>query len=138
LTAAADRSSTLWGVCPTGTMAAVMLSTNGSKTWRVATPSGEFPNSLGLAAASSSVALAWPGREISDAPPVAMDRTTNGGKSYSAVLSVSRSATVRWAGFSDPARAYALVEGGGSATATTHLYESNDEGATWHRVAIKS
>lgn len=138
VTAAADGSPTLWAACPTGTMAAVVLSTNGGRTWRVATPSGEFPNSVGLATGSASVALTWPGQQISNAQPAALDRTTNGARSYSAALSVSRSATVVWAGFSDPVRAYAIIQEGDSAPTTTRLYESNDGGATWRRVAIKS
>jgi hypothetical protein len=132
VTAAADGSPTLWAASPTGTMAAVLLSTNGGVTWRIATPTGEFANSLGLTAASSSVALAWPGPEVSDARSAAMARTMNGGGSYSAVLSSSGS--VLWAGFSDPVRAYALVV---TASGQTQIFESNDGGATWHQVVIK-
>ena len=90
VTAAANGAPSIWAVCPTGMMAGVALSTNGGRTWRLATPSGEFPNSLGLAAASSKVALAWPGQEISNALPATLDRTTTGGKRYSAVLSVPK------------------------------------------------
>jgi photosystem II stability/assembly factor-like uncharacterized protein len=136
--AAADGSPTLWAACPTGTMAGVTLSTNGGRTWQVATPSGEFPNSVGLAVASSSVALAWPGEETSKVPPATLDRTRDGGKTYSAALSVSRTSTVLWAGFSDATRAYALIARDGSATTSTRLYESNDAGTTWHRVPIGS
>ena len=138
VTAAANGAPSIWAVCPTGMMAGVTLSANGGRTWHVATPSGEFPNSLGLAAASSKVALAWPGQEISNAPPAALDRTTNGGKRYSTVLSLPSSLTVFWAGFSDPVRAFALIERAGSAATTTFLYESNDAGATWHRVPVRS
>jgi hypothetical protein len=138
LTAAADGNPTLWAACPSGTMAAILLSTNGGTTWRGPASSTEFFNDVGLAAASSSVVLAWPPQEISKAPPGALDRTTNGGRSYSTTLTVSSSSTVSWAGFSDPARAYALLEHGGPPTATTRLYESNDGGATWHWVAIRS
>jgi hypothetical protein len=62
-----------------------------------------------------------------------MARTTNGGGSYSAVL--SRSGRVLWAGFSDPVRAYALV---GTASGPTRLFESTDGGATWLQVVITS
>jgi hypothetical protein len=111
------------------------VSDNAATTWRVAEPTeAGFPNSLGLAAASSSVALAWPGQQVSRELPAALDRTTNGGKSYSAVL--SRSWHVSWAGFSDPARAFALVTGI-SSTSPTDLFESNDGGTTWHQVVIK-
>jgi hypothetical protein len=135
VTAAADGSPTLWAACPTGTEAGAWLSNNGGATWRVAEPTeAGFPNSLGLAAASSSVALAWPGHQVSMELPAALDRTPDGGKSYSAVLSSSWH--VSWAGFSDPARAYALVTGSGS-TSPTDLVESNDGGATWHQVVIK-
>ncbi|MFZ0171371.1 MAG: hypothetical protein WAL04_06780, partial [Acidimicrobiales bacterium] len=73
LTAAADGSPTLWAASPTGTMAATELSTDGGTTWRVVAATGEFPNSVGLAAASSSVALVWPGPEISGQAPTALD-----------------------------------------------------------------
>ena len=136
VTAAADGSPTLWAACPTGTMAEVFLSRNGGRTWVVA--SGGFPNSLGLAAASSSVALAWPGQQISNAEPPAMDRTTNGARSYSGALYLSAASEVLWAGFSDPSRAYALVRSGNLPTTTTRLYESEDGGKTWHEVAIRS
>ena len=132
VTPAADGSPTIWAVCPTGTEATVMLSTNGGTTWRVAEPTeAGFPNHVGLSAASSSVALVWPApfAEL----PAAMARTTNGGKSYSAVL--SSSGRVLWAGFSDPVRAYALLV---TASGPTQLFESNDGGAKWFRVVIKS
>jgi len=138
VTAAANRSPALWAACPTGMMAEVKLSANGARSWRLGTPGGAFPNSVGLAAASAWDALVWPGPEISNATPAALDRTTNGGRSYSAALSVPTSLTVVWAGFSDPARAYALLTEGGQAPPTTYLYESKDGGVAWHRVAIKS
>ena len=138
LAAAADGTPSIWAVCPTGTMAGVTLSTNGGRTWHAATPSGAFPNSLGLAAASAKVALAWPGQEISNAPPATLDRTTTGGKRYSTVLSLPGSTTVSWAGFSDSVRAFALIGRVGPTRTTTSLYESNDAGATWHRVPIRS
>ena len=137
VTAAADGSPTLWAACQTGTEAAGWESNNGGTTWHAASPRfAGFPNSLGLAAASSSVALAWPGQQNSKDLPAALDRTTNGGKTYSAVLSSSW--RVSWAAFSDPARAYALVaavETGG--TGPRHLFESNDGGATWRQAVIK-
>jgi len=138
VTAAADGSPTLWAACPTGTEAGAWLSTNGGMTWHSASPPmAGFPNGLGLTAASSSIALAWPGQQVSARLPAAMDRTTNEGKTFSAVLSSSWH--VSWAGFSDPARAYALATAAGTgATGPTHLVESNDGGATWHEVAIKS
>jgi photosystem II stability/assembly factor-like uncharacterized protein len=133
VTAAAEGSLTIWAACPTGTEATVLLSTNGGTTWRVAEPTeAGLPNSVGLAAASSSVALVWPGPQFE--LPAALARTTNGGKSYSAVL--SSSARVLWAGFSDPVRAYALLVV--TASGPTHLFESNDGGATWFQVEIKS
>jgi hypothetical protein len=132
VTAAADGSPTLWAASPTGTEATAKRSTDGGRTWHVAEPTeAGFPNSLGLTAASSSVALVWPAPL--DELPAAMARTTNGGGSYSAVL--SRSGRVLWAGFSDPVRAYALVV---TAPGPTRLFESNDGGATWHQVVIKS
>jgi hypothetical protein len=137
VTAAANGSPVLWAACPTGTMAEVKLSANGARSWRVGIPGGAFPNSVGLAPASASDALVWPGPET-NGPIAALDRTTNGGKSYSAVISTSSFSTVVWAGFSDPARAYALIQEGNSPETTTHLYESSDGGATWHRVAIKN
>jgi hypothetical protein len=134
VTAAADGSSTLWAACPTGTMAAAMLSTNGGTTWRVAPKTEEFPNSLKLSAASASVALAWPSyRSVSGA----LVRTTNGGGSFSVVLSEPSPATISWAGFSDSVRAYAFITSNGG-TGTTQLFESNDGGATWRSVVIKS
>ncbi len=137
VTAAANGSPALWAACPTGTMAEVKLSANGARSWHIGTPGGAFPNSVGLAAASSSDALVWPGPET-NGPIGTLDRTTNGGKSYSAVISTSSFSTVVWAGFSDPARAYALVQEGNSPDAATHLYESKDGGVAWHRVAIES
>jgi photosystem II stability/assembly factor-like uncharacterized protein len=127
LTAAADGSSTLWAACPTGMMAEAMLSTNGGVTWRVATPSEEFPNSLKLAPASSSVALASP---VPQSLSGALARTTNGGSSFSVVLQGSSSSAVSWMGFSDPARAYALLTG--------TLFESSDGGAMWRSVVVKN
>jgi len=132
VTAAADGSPTLWAASPTGTEATAKRSTDGGRTWHVAEPTeAGFPNSLGLTAASSSVALVWPAPL--DELPAAMARTTNGGGSYSAVL--SRSGRVLWAGFSDPVRAYALV---GTASGPTRLFESTDGGATWLQVVITS
>ncbi len=127
VTVAADGSPTLWAACPTGTMAEAMLSTNGGVTWRVATATGAFPNSLKLAAASSSVALASPAPETLSG---ALVRTTNGGSTYAVVLSGSSPSTVSWMGFSDPSRAYALLAGS--------LFESSDGGATWRSVAFKN
>jgi hypothetical protein len=133
VTAAADGSPTLWAASPTGTMAGTELSTDGGTTWHSVTPTGDFPNSVGITAASSSVALLWPGPQISGEAPAALARTTDGGTSFSSVLSSGR---VSWAGFSDAARAYALVSSG--STAGTQLFESTDGGATWRQVEIKS
>jgi photosystem II stability/assembly factor-like uncharacterized protein len=127
VTAAADGTSTLWASCPTGMMAEAMLSTNGGVTWRVATATGAFPNSLELAAVSSSVALASPAPETLSG---ALVRTTNGGSTFAAVLSGSSPSSVSWVGFSDPSRAYALLAGS--------LFESSDGGATWRSVAFKN
>jgi photosystem II stability/assembly factor-like uncharacterized protein len=138
VTAAADGTATLWSAAATGTEAGALVSDNGGVTWRVASPTkAGFPNSLGLAAASSSVALAWPGEQVNHGFPAALERTTNAGKSYSAVLASSRS--VSWAGFSDPSRAYALVAALGDGTrGPNHLFESTHGGALWHEVAITS
>jgi photosystem II stability/assembly factor-like uncharacterized protein len=125
--AAADGSSTLWAACPTGMMAEAMLSTDGGVSWRIATQTEEFPNSLKLAAASSSVALASPSYQTGSG---ALVRTTNGGSSFTVVLSGSSSSTGSWAGFSDLARAYALLAGS--------LFESTDGGGTWRSVALKN
>jgi len=129
VTAAADGSPTLWAACTSGSEAAAWLSNNGGTSW--VEEQGGFPNSLQLAAASASVVLAWPGTETATVP-FALDRSTNGGKSYSVVLPVSSSSTVSWAEFSTPARAYALVAGGH----TAHLFQSNDGGVSWRLVAI--
>jgi hypothetical protein len=138
ITAAADGTSTLWSASPTGTEAGAWESNNGGMSWHSASPAtAGFPNSLGLAAASSSVALARPGQQSSNGLPAALDRTTNGGKTYSGVLPSSWH--VSWAGFSDPARAYCLaaaMETG--VTGPSHLFDSNDGGATWHEVVIRS
>jgi len=136
VTAAADGSSSIWAACPTGTEAGTWLSNNGGTNWLQ--EQGGFPNSVQLAAASSLVALASSLQDQNGTPPDAMERTTNGGRSYSPVLSVSSFSTVLWVGFSDPVRAYALVEEGGSGSTTARLYESNDAGAAWHRVAVRS
>jgi photosystem II stability/assembly factor-like uncharacterized protein len=64
-------------------------------------------------------------------------RTTNGGQSFSVVLSESGS-FVAWVGFSDPVHAYVLLDSGDLATATSRLFASDDAGATWHRVMIKN
>ena len=130
VTAAANGSATLWAACPSGTNAGTWLSNNGGKTW--VRGQGGFPNTLHLAAASSSEVLAWPGKGSSKVA-FALDRTTDGGKKYSPVLSVSNSAAVSWAEFSDPIRAYAL----GRVRHVTRLFESNDAGATWHPVVIR-
>ncbi|MGA2835302.1 MAG: hypothetical protein ABSF84_01770 [Acidimicrobiales bacterium] len=127
VTAAADGTPTLWAACPTGMMAEAMVSTDGGVTWRVATATRPFPNSLELAAASSSVALASP---VPETLTGALFRTTDGGGTYAVVLSGSSPSTVSWMGFSDPSRAYALLAGG--------LFESTDGGATWHSVAFTS
>jgi photosystem II stability/assembly factor-like uncharacterized protein len=127
VTVAADGTPTLWAACPTGMMAEAMLSTNGGMTWRVATRTGPFPNSLKLAAASSSVALASPAPETLSG---ALVRTTNGGRTYAVVLPGSSPSTVSWVGFSAPARAYALLTGS--------LFESSDGGGTWRSVALQS
>ena len=137
LTAAANGAPVLWAACPTGMMAEVTLSTNGGRSWRVGTATGEFPNSLGLAAATSSDALAWPGQQVSKSRWIAMQRTTNAGKSYSAAITSRSFTTVTWAGFSDAVRAYALIQEGNYPDTTTHLYESNDQGANWRQVPIK-
>jgi len=126
VTAAADGTSTLWAACPTGMMAEAMLSTDGGVTWHVATATGEFPNSLKLAAASSSVALASPAPETLSG---ALVRTTNGGSTFTVVLPGSSPSTITWVGFSDPSRAYALVAGS--------LFESSDGGALWSSEALK-
>jgi photosystem II stability/assembly factor-like uncharacterized protein len=127
VTVAADGTPTLWAACPTGMMAEAMLSTNGGVTWRVATATAPFPNSLKLAAASSSVALASPAPETLSG---AVARTTNGGSTFAVVLSGSSPSTISWVGFSDPSRAYALLAGS--------LFESTDGGGTWRSVALKN
>lgn len=127
VTAAADGTSTLWAACPTGMMAEAMLSTDGGVTWRVATAPGAFPNSLELAAASTSVALASPAPETLSG---ALVRTSNGGSTFAVVLSGSSPSSVSWVGFSDPSRAYALLAGS--------LFESSDGGSTWRSVAFKN
>ena len=136
VTAAASGTATLWIAAATGTQAGALVSDNGGITWHVASPKmAGFPNSLGLAAASSTVALAWPGEQSSHGLPAAMARTTNAGKSYSPVLASSRS--ISWAGFSDASRAYALVAAVGDGTrGPNRLFESTDGGALWHEVAI--
>lgn len=138
VTPAADGTPTLWSAAATGTEAGAWVSDNGGQTWHTASPlMAGFPNSLGLAAASSSVALAWPGQQTSGELPAAMDRTANGGKSYSTVLSSAW--IVLWAGFSDPARAYAIVAAMDTgARGPTRLAESINGGVTWHQVVIKS
>ncbi len=138
LTAAVVGDPELWAACPTGTMAGAWLSGTDGRTWHAAGSgrTGGFPNSLGLAAASSSVALAWPGPEISGETPASLGRTTNGGQTYSAVL--SRAGRVSWAGFSYATRAYALLTPTKNGTnGPPSLFESNDGGLIWHRVAIK-
>ena len=127
LSAAADGTPTLWAACTTGTMAQGMRSTNGGVTWQVATAAGGFPNSLRLAAATASVALASP---VSEGDSGALARTTNGGSSFSVVLPGSSASAVTWAGFSDPANAYAILTGS--------LFESSDGGATWRAVVFRS
>jgi photosystem II stability/assembly factor-like uncharacterized protein len=127
VTAAADGTTTLWAACPTGMMAEAMISTNGGMTWHVATATGTFPNSLKLAVASSSIALALPAPETLSG---ALVRTTNGGGTYAVVLSGSAPSTVSWVGFSDLSRAYALLAGS--------LFESTDGGGTWRSVALKN
>ena len=127
VTAAADGTSTLWAACPTGMMAEAMLSTAGGVAWHVATATGGFPNSLKLAAASSSVALASPAPETLNG---ALVRTTNGGGIWAVALSGSSPSSVSWVGFSNPTRAYALLAGS--------LFESSDGGTTWRSVALKS
>jgi photosystem II stability/assembly factor-like uncharacterized protein len=127
VTAAADGSPTLWAACPTGMMAEGMLSTDGGVTWRVATAPGPFPNSLKLAAASSSVALASPAPETLKGAVV---RTTNAGSTYTVVLAGTSPSTISWVGFSGPSRAYALLAGS--------LFESSDGGANWRSVALKN
>lgn len=132
VTPAADGSSALWAACPTGTQAGAWLSINGGTTWHV--KAGGFSNALRLTAASASVALAWPSQDVAAAPSGSLDRTTNGGKTFSVVLSGSSS----WAGFSDPSRAYALLASSQATLGATRLFESNDGGATWHLVVIRS
>lgn len=126
LSAAADGSPTLWAACPTGMMAEAMLSTNGGVTWRVATRTGVFPNSLKLSAASSSAALASPAPQPLSG---ALVRTTNGGGSFLVVLPGSSSSRVSWTGFSDASRAYAILAGS--------LYESSNGGGAWRSVVVK-
>ena len=127
VTVAADGTSTLWAACPTGMMGEAVLSTDGGVAWHVATATGGFPNSLKLAAASSSVALASPAPETLNG---ALVRTMNGGSTWAVVLSGSSPSSASWVGFSDPSRAYALLAGS--------LFESSDGGATWRSVALKS
>jgi hypothetical protein len=136
LTAAANGSLSLWAVCPTGTEAETWLSKDGGRSWM--DEQGGFPNSVQLAAGSSSVALASPALEPGGTAPSALERTTNGGTSFSVVVLTGSAPRVLWLGFSDPARAYALIEFGDAAVVTAYLYESTNGGATWHRVAIKT
>jgi len=135
VTAAVDGSSSIWAACPTGTEAETWQSDVGGRRW--AGGQGGFPNSVQLAAASSSVALASSSQERNGVPPNALVRTTNGGQSFSVVLSESGS-IVAWVGFSDPVHAYVLLDSGDLATATSRLFASDDAGATWHRVMIKN
>lgn len=128
LDAAVDGSGALWAACTSGSAAATLRSDNGGTAWT--TEQGGFPNSVQVAAASQSVALASPGQE--QGRPALLERTTNGGRSFSVVLSLS-GARVVWLGFTSPARAYILVTRG----AATKLFESGDGGAGWHSVVIK-
>ena len=107
LLAPAAKSSSLWAVCPTGTEAETWLSDNGGRSW--VEGGGGFPNSVQLAAGSSAVALVSPAQARNGVPPTALERTTDGGRSYSVVLSKAN-ARVAWIGYSSPLRAYALLE----------------------------
>ncbi|MGA2528957.1 MAG: hypothetical protein ABSG36_07310 [Acidimicrobiales bacterium] len=133
--AAADGTSSIWAACPTGTEAETWQSVDGATSW--AAKQGGFPNSVQLAAASSSIALASRSQAKTGIPPDALERTTNGGRSFSVVLSES-AFHVAWIGFSDAMRAYALFESDDLGAMTTRLYESEDAGATWNLVVIKS
>jgi photosystem II stability/assembly factor-like uncharacterized protein len=128
VTVAAEGSTTLWAACASGSGAGTWLSHDGGKSWTGG--QGGFPNSVQLAAASSSIAIASPGQVRGR--PNSLERTTDGGRSFSVVLSES-SYRVIWIGFSGPARAYALITIGDA----THLFESRDEGASWHLVGDK-
>ncbi|MGO9560590.1 MAG: hypothetical protein ACLPYW_16080 [Acidimicrobiales bacterium] len=131
LTTSADGSVTLWAACPTGTEARSWLSTNGGASWHQR--AGGFVNQLRITAASATVALAWPGGTAANS----LDHSGDGGSRFSVVLAPSRTSRVTWAGFSDPSRAYALVDTSSSSSSSV-LYESNDGGATWSAVVIKS
>ena len=137
VTATADGTPTLWAACPTGTEAEAWVSTNGGAGWRP--EAGGFDNHMQLTAASAAVALAWPAQAAPGASPNALEETTDGGASFSVVLSGSASLSITWAGYSDPDRAYALLATSDSGSAvTSRLYESDDGGATWSAVAIGS
>jgi photosystem II stability/assembly factor-like uncharacterized protein len=126
LAAAVDGSGALWAVCPTGTMAAVLRSSDGGQQWTTAMTAGGFPNSLELAAATATVAVVAPPPE---ALTGALARTVNGGNSYAVVLPGTTPALVTWIGFSDPSRAYAIVSG--------TLEMSLDGGTSWRPVAFR-
>jgi photosystem II stability/assembly factor-like uncharacterized protein len=114
-------------------MAEALLSTDGGRTWRGASTNVGFPNSVALAPASASVAIAWPHPQSASG---ALVRTSDGGQSYSVVLSGPSSARILWAGFSDAVRAYALLSSSGT-SGTAQLLESNDAGTTWRSIVIK-
>lgn len=127
-----NGSSALWAACPTGMMAEGMISGDLGKSWSALTAGIEFTNDLQIAPVSASVALVGP---YGDSAGLGL--TTNGGKSFTKVLSGPSGSVVLWVAYSDSTRAYCLLSGG-SSPGGDELMASNDGGSSWYRVQFAS
>jgi hypothetical protein len=129
-TVQAVSDSVLWLVCPTGTEAQALRSTDGGASFQ-GLNTGEIVNSTQMAAADPLTAALVGGASSG------IRRTADGGATFQTVFSPSPSALWLYVGFTTPTVGVGLSTGGGSTLPdipATSLWRTTDAGLTWHPV----
>jgi photosystem II stability/assembly factor-like uncharacterized protein len=127
-------SPVLWERCNSGMMAHVWVSVDNGRTFHDPAKQegeGEFANGVAFAASSNTVAVA----AFQD-----IQRTTNGGRTYSVVgprhvASKFGAFTWTYLGFTDPDHG-AAIGAPNDGLGPGQLWVTHDAGAGWHRVLI--
>lgn len=129
----AASSTTVWTFCPTGMLGTLSVSTDRGGAFSSVSPS-RVPGTNGQAFSNSTQVKAASGSEafVSDPASTALARTTDTGRSFSAVAPLG---SMAWFGFSTSTRGYALTfTSHSTANPPEQLWVTNDAAATWQPV----
>jgi hypothetical protein len=113
-------ASVLWATCPTGSQAAVLLSTDAGQHFATVSDPG-IQNSASIGGVSASIAVVGQGQS--------MVRSTDGGHTFTTVAGGNEQFSV--VGFTTSANGFAT---GQPASGPAVLWRTNDAGAHWSRV----